>query len=122
MLATDRPLAFLGRVLDRLSSFVRRKHPRPAGYGDRILHERDVVRSVLGRAWWQALVAALGQRALDFAALLLALYASGDPGDAGVSPGVVLASASDGGWGLRVVLAPDQSQGVATLGSGITVV
>lgn len=86
MLATDRPLAFLGRVLDRLSSLVRRKHSRPVGYGDRILHERDVVRSVLGRAWWQALVAALGQRALDFAALLLALYASG----ARVSPLLVL--------------------------------
>lgn len=86
VLATDRPLAFLGRVLDRLSSLVRRKHPRPVGYGDRILHERDVVRSVLGRAWWQALVAALGQRALDFAALLLALYASG----ARVSPLLVL--------------------------------
>ena len=86
VLAMDRPLAFLGRVLDRLSSLVRRKHPRPVGYGERILHERDVVRSVLGRAWWQALIAALGQRAFDFAALLLALYASG----ARVSPLLVL--------------------------------
>jgi uncharacterized protein (TIRG00374 family) len=77
VLATDKPLAFLGRVLDRLSSLVRRKHPRTTGYGERILHERDVVRSVLGRNWWQALIAALGQRAFDFAALLLALYASG---------------------------------------------
>ena len=45
-----------------------------------------MVRSVLGRSWWQALIAALGQRALDFAALLLALYASG----ARVSPLLVL--------------------------------
>jgi uncharacterized protein (TIRG00374 family) len=86
VLATHKPLALLGRVLDRLSSLLRRKYPRPAGYGDRILHERDVVRSVLGRARWQALIAALGQRALDFAALLLALYASG----ARVSPLLVL--------------------------------
>ncbi|MCX6363920.1 MAG: lysylphosphatidylglycerol synthase transmembrane domain-containing protein [Actinobacteria bacterium] len=86
VLATDKPLAFLGRVLDRLSALIRRKHPRPTGFGERILHERDVVRSVLGRAWWQALIAALGQRAFDFAALLLALYASG----ARVSPLLVL--------------------------------
>ena len=77
VLATDKPLAFLGRALDRLHALLRRKHPRTTGYGERILHERDVVRSVLGRNWWQALIAALGQRAFDFAALLLALYASG---------------------------------------------
>ncbi len=86
VLATDKPLALLGHVLDRLSALVRRRRPRPAGYGERILHERDVVRAVLGRAWWLALIAALGQRALDFAALLLALYASG----ARVAPLLVL--------------------------------
>lgn len=86
VLATDKPLEFLGRVLDRLHALLRRKHPRSTGYGEHILHERDVVRSVLGRAWWLALIAALGQRALDFAALLLALYASG----ARVSPLLVL--------------------------------
>lgn len=86
VLATDKPLALLGRVLDRLSALVHRRHPRPGGNAERILHERDVVRSVLGRAWWQALLAALGQRAFDFAALLLALYASG----ARVSPLLVL--------------------------------
>jgi uncharacterized protein (TIRG00374 family) len=32
---------------------------------------------VLGRAWWKGVLAALGQRGLDFAALLMALYASG---------------------------------------------
>jgi len=86
VLATDKPLAFLGRVLDRLHSLLRRKHPRTTGYGEHILHERDAVRSVLGRNWWLALIAALGQRAFDFAALLLALYASG----ARVSPLLVL--------------------------------
>jgi uncharacterized protein (TIRG00374 family) len=86
VLATDKPLALLGRGLDRLSALVRRRRPRPTDYGAHILHERDVVRAVLGRAWWQALIAALGQRAFDFAALLLALYASG----ARVSPLLVL--------------------------------
>lgn len=86
VLATDKPLALLGRALDRLRALVRRKHAPAESYSERILHERDVVRSVLGRAWWKALIAALGQRALDFAALLLALYASG----ARVSPLLVL--------------------------------
>jgi uncharacterized protein (TIRG00374 family) len=86
VLATDKPLALLGRGLDRLSALFRRKDPPPTGHGERILHERDVVRAVLGRAWWLALIAALGQRAFDFAALLLALYASG----ARVSPLLVL--------------------------------
>ena len=86
VLATNKPLALLGRALDRLSALARRKHPPAEGHGARILHERDFVRAALGGSWWQALIAALGQRAFDFTALLLALYASG----ARVSPLLVL--------------------------------
>ena len=86
MLAMDRPLLLLGRVLDRLMKLLRRRHPRPTDYGAKLMRERDTVRRALGEDWWLALIAALGQRALDFSALLLALYASG----ARVSPLLVL--------------------------------
>ncbi len=86
VLAFDRPLILAGRTLDRISDLVRRKRPRETDYAARLLNERDVVRAILGESWWKASVAALGQRGLDFAALIMALYASG----ARVSPLLVL--------------------------------
>ena len=86
VLAFDRPLALLGRSLDRISDLLRRRRPRDTDYAARLLNERDVVRTILGESWWKASVAALGQRGLDFAALIMALYASG----ARISPLLVL--------------------------------
>jgi uncharacterized membrane protein YbhN (UPF0104 family) len=77
VLVWDLPLVLAGNGLDWLVTRSRRK-PRPhAPYAERLLVERDLVRVVLGRAWWKGVLAALGQRGLDFAALLMALYASG---------------------------------------------
>ncbi len=86
VLIFDHPLALLGRGLDVLSDRFRRKHPRHTEYGARLLLERDVVLAVLGASWWKAVPAALGQRGLDFAALVMALYGSG----ARVSPLLVI--------------------------------
>jgi uncharacterized membrane protein YbhN (UPF0104 family) len=77
VLVWDWPLGFAGRSLDWLSVRFRPRHRPPAPYAERLLVERDLVRVVLGRDWWKGVLAALGQRGLDFAALLMALYASG---------------------------------------------
>ena len=77
LLSTERPLRFVGRVVDwarnRLSRGKRGRHDLP----DRLVHQRDLVRDDLGRGWWVALLAAAGNWAFDFAALLAALVAVG---------------------------------------------
>jgi hypothetical protein len=77
VLVWDWPLEFAGKGLDWLSARFRRKRPPLAPYTERLVVERNLVRVVLGRGWWKGVLAALGQRGLDFAALLMALYASG---------------------------------------------
>jgi uncharacterized protein (TIRG00374 family) len=86
MLAADRPLHLLGRALDGVGARLRRRPSRHPDIAERLLAERDVMRSVLGRHWYRALLAAFGQRGFDFAALLMAVTATG----AGLDPLVVL--------------------------------
>ncbi|HEU0024196.1 MAG TPA: flippase-like domain-containing protein [Thermoleophilaceae bacterium] len=73
----DRPLVLLGRGAQwaRNRVLARREplHNLPA----RLLRERDVVREVLGRKWWEALLAASGRWLFDYATLLAALNAVG---------------------------------------------
>lgn len=77
LLTTERPLRLVGRVVDgarnRLSRGKRDRHDLP----DRLVRERDLVRDDLGERWWVALLAASGNWAFDFAALLAALVAVG---------------------------------------------
>jgi uncharacterized protein (TIRG00374 family) len=76
-LVLDRPLVLLGRAAQwaRNHLLPRRapRHDLPA----RLLRERDVVRKVLGRNWWEALLAASGRWLFDYATLLAALNAVG---------------------------------------------
>ncbi len=77
LLTTERPLRFVGRVVDgvrnRLSRGKRNSHDLP----DRLVRQRDLVREDLEERWWIALLAAAGNWAFDFAALLAALVAVG---------------------------------------------
>jgi putative heme transporter len=77
LLTTERPLRFVGRVVDgvrnRLSRGEREGHHLP----DQLVGQRDLVREDLGERWWVALLAAAGNWAFDFAALLAALVAVG---------------------------------------------
>jgi uncharacterized protein (TIRG00374 family) len=78
--AFDRPLADAGRALQWvLNGTVRRKR-KIIGLPDLLLAERDFVRETIGRRWKAAVVAASGNSALDFVALLCVLRAVGaDP-------------------------------------------
>jgi uncharacterized protein (TIRG00374 family) len=76
-LVFDRPLILAGRASQWVSNRVRRHRTARRDLPARLLRERDLVREVLGRKWWQALLAASGRWVLDYATLLAALTAVG---------------------------------------------
>jgi hypothetical protein len=77
VLTIDHPLHWLGRGLDWVRGVVLRHPSRHPDIADRLLAERDIVRRVLGGHWYRAALAAAGQRGFDFAALVMAVYATG---------------------------------------------
>lgn len=82
----DRPLAVAGRTIERfLNATVRRKRP-VTGLAERLLAERDVLRTTFGRRWQAAVLAAVGKSALDYLALIACLRAV----DAEPNPSLVL--------------------------------
>ena len=78
VLRTDRPMAALGRAAQRVWNRVTRGHRQPVtGLDKRLLAERDTIRAVLGRNWWQAVVLTAGRLGFDYGCLLTALRATG---------------------------------------------
>lgn len=77
LLTTERPLRLVGRVVDRTRNLLSRGRRDEHGLPDRLVRERNLVREVLGRRWWVALLASAGNWAFDFLALLAALVAVG---------------------------------------------
>jgi uncharacterized protein (TIRG00374 family) len=73
----DRPLLAVGRAAQSLRNRIMRNRPPLTGLPARLLRERDAVREVLGRNWWQALLLAAGRWVLDYLTLLAALTAVG---------------------------------------------
>jgi uncharacterized protein (TIRG00374 family) len=74
---TDRPLELAGRGLQwLLNKTVRRRRP-VAGLPQQLLGDRDFIRTTLGERWRPALLAAAGNSAFDYLALLAALRAVG---------------------------------------------
>ena len=71
----DRPLVAVGRAAQSVRNRILRKRPPLAGLPARLLRERDEVRDVLGRNWWQALLLSAGRWVLDYLTLLAALTA-----------------------------------------------
>ncbi len=77
VLATDRPLAWLGRVAQRLRNGLARRRRPLEGLDRRLVHERDMIRSVLGRKWRDAVLLSAGRLGFDYLCLLAALRATG---------------------------------------------
>jgi len=94
LLRTELPLAALGRAVQSLWNWVTRDHRPPVtGLGMRLLAERDTVRAVLGRRWWQAVLLTAGRLGFDYGCLVVALRATGaDP-----QPSLVLLAYSAAG-------------------------
>jgi uncharacterized protein (TIRG00374 family) len=83
---SDRAVRLVGRFVQWLRNFVLRNRAPLTGFPTRLREQRDEVRSALGSHWWESLLATVGNRALDYFALLACLAAVGSEPD----PGLVL--------------------------------
>jgi uncharacterized protein (TIRG00374 family) len=77
LIATDGPLAWIGRVIQRVRNRVRRGAEPLRRLPQRLLGERDRIIGVIGPHWKRALVQTSGRWAFDYATLLAALAAVG---------------------------------------------
>ncbi len=77
ILATNRPLVWFGRLAQRARNRIFRHRPPMTGLDNRLLIQRDAIRSVLGRKWLQAVLFTAGRLFLDYLCLLAALRATG---------------------------------------------
>jgi putative heme transporter len=73
----DRPLELAGRAAQAIVNRLRRGRQPVTGLPERLLRERDIVVTVLGRQWWEALLLAAGRWLLDYLTLIAAVYAVG---------------------------------------------
>jgi uncharacterized protein (TIRG00374 family) len=77
VMAYDAPLRWAGRAAQRLRNWVLRKRPPLEGLDETLVSQRNGIRAVLGRQWWQALLLSAGRLAFDYLCLLMALRATG---------------------------------------------
>jgi uncharacterized protein (TIRG00374 family) len=77
LMRTDRPLAWVGNVVQTARNKIRRHSPPLTDLPQRLIGERDRITTVLGARWEHALAAAVGRWLLDFMTLLAALAAIG---------------------------------------------
>ena len=77
LLFADRPLEWLGGLVQAIHNRVLKNRTPMTDYSRHVVQERDMIRGVLGAAWWKALIFAAGNWLLDLTALLLALAAVG---------------------------------------------
>ena len=103
ILGTDRPLAAAGRAVQRLRNWVTHgRRPPLAGLDKSLLAQRDTIRAVLGRKWWQAVLLTAGRLGFDYGCLLAVLHATG----AEPRPSLVLLAYSAAGIVALLPLTP----------------
>jgi uncharacterized protein (TIRG00374 family) len=86
LLSTDRPLAWVGRTVQKIRNRIRPKAEPLHGFPTRLLRERDRILQTLGPRWKRALAATIGRWMFDYGTLLAALAAIGSH----PRPGLVL--------------------------------
>jgi uncharacterized protein (TIRG00374 family) len=77
MLVFDRPLAAVGRIVQRVRNRLRPRAEALRELPARLLRERDRIVATIGRRWKAALTAGIGRWAFDYASLVAALAAVG---------------------------------------------
>lgn len=78
LLAANRPICVVGRVIQRVHNRLLRGRRAPiTGLDERLVHQRDQIRTVLGKRWWEAVLLSAGRLALDLMTLVFALWAVG---------------------------------------------
>jgi uncharacterized protein (TIRG00374 family) len=85
-LSTDRPLAWVGRLIQRVRNRLRRRAEPLHRLPERLLRERDRILETLGPRWKRALAATVGRWTFDYLTLMAALAAIGSH----PRPGLVL--------------------------------
>jgi uncharacterized protein (TIRG00374 family) len=85
-LSTDSPLAWVGRLIQRVRNRVRRRAEPLHRLPERLLRERDRILETLGPRWKRALAATVGRWTFDYLTLMAALTAIGSH----PRPGLVL--------------------------------
>jgi len=103
ILRADWPLAAAGRAAQRLRNWVTRgRRPPVTRLDKRLLDQRDTIREVLDRKWWQAVLLTAGRLGFDYGCLLAALRATG----ASPRPSLVLLAYSAAGIVALLPLTP----------------
>ena len=77
LLASDRAVAWVGRTWIRIGTRLRPRKPPPADLAERWRDQRDLVRTALGRRWWEAVTGGAGRWLFDWLTLVTALAAVG---------------------------------------------
>jgi uncharacterized protein (TIRG00374 family) len=102
VMATDRPLALLGRIGQWIWNHLPGHPAKITGLDRRLLAQRDDIRSTLGRHWVQAVLLSGGRLGCDYLCLLAVLRATG----AHPRPSLVLLAYSAVGIVALVPLTP----------------
>jgi uncharacterized protein (TIRG00374 family) len=77
LIAFDRPLLWVGRVIQAVRNRLRRRSEPLHRLPERLMRERDRIVGILGPRWKRALAATIGRWAFDYATLVAALAAVG---------------------------------------------
>ena len=77
LLASERPLRWVGQTIQRVRNRLRRGAEPLSGLPARLVRERDRIVGTFGNRWRRALLATVGRWAFDYLTLLAALAAVG---------------------------------------------
>jgi len=77
VMATDGPLQVAGNVAQTVRNRVLRNRQPVTGLADRLIEQRDLIRTVLGKQWWQATLLSAGRLLFDYLCLLFCCRAVG---------------------------------------------
>ncbi len=77
IMTTDKPLHSTGEAAQSLRNRLLRKREPIGGLGDRLIEQRNLIRTVLGQQWWQATLLSAGRLLFDYLCLLFAVRAVG---------------------------------------------
>jgi uncharacterized protein (TIRG00374 family) len=113
VLATDGPLRWAGRAIQRVVNAVRRRRPRIEGLDRRLLGQRDLIRGILGRQWAGAVLLSAGRLLFDYGCLDACVRATG----AHPRPSLVLLAYAVAGL---IALVPVTPGGLGVVEAGMT--
>lgn len=77
IMATERPLCWAGEVAQTVHNRLLRHHQPISGLSDRLLDQRNLIRTVLGQQWGKATLLSAGRLLFDYLCLLFAVRAVG---------------------------------------------